>query len=98
MTITEAQKIIEERKQYLDKFMALPNVVTLAIGEKIRAGVRTGQIAIIFLVKKKVPESELRKEEIIPNMIKGYPTDVVEVGSEAVLHSKKTPICTLGLP
>lgn len=95
MTMTEARKILEERKQYLDKLMVSPNIVTLAIGEKIRAGVRMGQIAIVFLVKKKFPESELKSEETIPKMIEGYPTDVVEVGSEVTLHSKEAPTCTL---
>lgn len=95
MTMTEARKILEERKQYLDKLMASPNIVTVAIGEKIRSGVETGQIAIMFFVRSKVSESELKSEETIPKMIEGYPTDVVEVGGEATLHSKEAPTCTL---
>lgn len=55
--------------------MRLPNVTGVGLGEK------AGRSAIIVLVTRKVPESSLRPEDIVPKALGGYETDVEETGA-----------------
>ena len=70
-----------------------PNVVGYSnqLLPKIFKGTETKELAIRVYVIKKVPESNLKKEEIIPKRIDGIPTDVVETGKiEAFSQTGKT--------
>lgn len=62
------------------RLMGLENVVGVGRGYKIRGGLRTSEECIVVLVKKKLPESVLYTQEIVPSAVRGVPTDVVEVG------------------
>ena len=55
-------------------------VVAAGIGYKTVGGNRTEDLSIVCSVVKKVPESELAAEDLVPSMIRGIPTDVVETG------------------
>ena len=63
--------IEEVLKRHEAKLLSLPNVTGTGIGEK------KGKKAIIVFVKRKVPLSQLKPEEIIPREIEGYETDVM---------------------
>jgi hypothetical protein len=56
------------------QLMAKPNVTGVGIGKKGDKDV------IKVLVTHKVPESELRPEDVVPRRIGGYETDVDEIG------------------
>ena len=56
------------------ELMSKPNVTGVGIGE------RNGKPVIKVFVTRKLPKSELRASEIVPEKISGYPTDVVEIG------------------
>jgi len=49
--------------------------------KKIVKGKETDRLCIRIYVRKKLPESMLRKDEIIPKELEGVCTDVVEVGT-----------------
>jgi hypothetical protein len=57
-------------KELLDK----PNVVGVGIGKKDDKDV------ITVLVTHKVPQSELRPEDVVPKTVDGYETVVQEIG------------------
>jgi hypothetical protein len=57
-----------------------PNVVGVAIGEKETLTGNTGVQSVRLFVKKKLPKSQLSKDEIIPSAIGGLPVDVVQTG------------------
>lgn len=57
-----------------------PGVQTVALGPKEAGGRLTDRLAVLVLVRRKVPLAELAPEEILPAEIEGLPTDVVEVG------------------
>ena len=54
-----------------------PNVVGTAVGEKVTANRRTGELAVVVLVRKK---EDVPADKAIPGMIDGVKTDVIEVG------------------
>jgi S1-C subfamily serine protease len=63
-----------------DALFAKENVVGIATGNKITDEVDTGEPCITVFVTHKVDKGQLRSENIIPDEIKGYKTDVVETG------------------
>jgi hypothetical protein len=68
MTIAQALEAHE------DELLARANVVAVGVGE------RNGKEVIKVLVEKKQSRSELKPEDLIPELIEGFETDVEEVG------------------
>ncbi len=61
-------------RQAEQKLMSKANVNGVGIGE------RNGKPVLQVFVTRKVPKSDLRAEDIVPETVAGYPTDVVEIG------------------
>ena len=75
------QKTLEQvKKDHASDLLKKPGVVGLGIGEKEVKGKSTSKLCLKVYVKKKLPKKELSPDQIIPNKIEGYETDVVEVG------------------
>lgn len=66
-----------------------PNVVGVGVGRKLVRGRETEELSVAVSVIKKLPETSLRREEIIPKEIEGIKTDVIETG---VIYAPLTPI------
>ena len=75
MTYEEVREI---KERYEDKLLKLPNVVGVEVGYNEIDGEETNELAIRVLVKKKVPESQLKNKHIIPKTVEGAKTDVDE--------------------
>ena len=65
-----------------EKLLALPNVVGVALGTRIKEkeGRETDEPVISVLVSHKVSDDLLSKSDLVPGKIKDVPTDVVETG------------------
>jgi len=70
------------------QLLSKKNVVSVIIGRKFMHGKDTGTKAIVVGVIKKVPESQLRPEDIIPHFIERQITDVIEVGEIKLRESR----------
>ena len=81
-------------KKSKDLLLALPQVIGVGLGFKEVGGIKTGQEAIMILVKRKLPAAQLVKQQLIPKMINGVVTDVIEVG-EMEAYSGVNPVVTL---
>jgi hypothetical protein len=85
---------VQHAKDVLNKYKKDFNAYSIqgsGVGFRRRDGKLTNEIALIFYVKNKKNEEELKKEgiKIIPKEIEGVPTDVVEVPGGFV--ARKTP-------
>jgi hypothetical protein len=76
----QTEKIRAVRRAYEDELMAKANVVGVGVGYRQRSGERTGELALVVMVDKKVPEALLAPEDVIPTSLEGVPVDVQEVG------------------
>jgi hypothetical protein len=56
------------------------NVVGIGIGPRLKGGKLSTQKVIRFYVERKVAETSMPREFVIPKAIKGVPTDVIETG------------------
>jgi len=61
-------------RKHEDALLAYPNVNAVGIGE------RAGHPVIKVMVIKKVPESSLQPDQVIPRELEGCELDVEEIG------------------
>ena len=62
------------------ELLAKQNVLGVGVGYKVIEGMRTEILAIVVMVREKIPEDLLELEDIIPIQIDGVPVDVQDVG------------------
>jgi hypothetical protein len=67
------------------ELMGRANVVGVGVGFRQRGGVRTDEVAVVVMVRRKVARAQLAPADVIPTEIEGVPVDVQEVG-EIVAH------------
>ena len=60
------------------RLQAIPGEPGTAVGEKLRGGQPTGELAIVVFVGQKKAPGELPAAELIPERLDDVPTDVVE--------------------
>ena len=66
--------------------LSLPNVTGVGIGQKIRDGKPVGTTAIKVFVLRKLPPAQLSDEDLIPETLEGFPTDVEVISSLKKRH------------
>jgi hypothetical protein len=71
-------KDVKEKKKM--ELLRKRNTRGVGIGFKVSDGVVTDEPAIIINVTKKLPKAYLKKGDLVPKTLKGYKTDVIEVG------------------
>ncbi len=79
------KKIIDRYKKSL---LERANVIGVGRGIKEKQGKRTGEDAIIILVKKKLPIHKINKKDIVPQKIDNCKTDVIEIGDLKFLQER----------
>jgi len=60
-----------------DRLLAMANVVGVGVG--YRGGARQ-ELALVVMVKQKLPRAQLREEDLLPQEIEGIPVEVRVVG------------------
>jgi hypothetical protein len=67
------------RRAYLQarrKYLNYGGILGVGYGPRVAGGKVTDELAIVVLVRKKKPASELSREELLPSNIDGFPVDV----------------------
>ena len=72
------------RNQHEEDLRKLANVVGVGVGLQMKGGKPTGDVAIVVLVRDKLPLEELAPEDVIPTQIDGVPVDVHAIGELSV--------------
>lgn len=72
-------KICKVKQKHEDWILQLDDVHAVSIGYKKVGGVKTDDLAIVVHTTDKKPLHELEEYEIIPPILDGIPTDVVEM-------------------
>lgn len=68
------------KQAHESELLTKPNVVGVGVGFRQTSGKPTRDVAIVVMVKVKLPASELLPQEILPEEIEGIPVDVQAVG------------------
>ncbi len=81
LSVEEARRRAEAvRQAHLSELLTKANVVGVGVGLRQRGGSRTDEVALVVLVRRKVPGHQLAPEDRIPRLLDGVPVDVQEVG------------------
>ena len=76
----ELTTIKELLKRNRDQLLKRSNIVATGVGYKITGGQKTTTLSIVCSVTKKVAASQLSSRDMVPAMLEGMPTDVVQTG------------------
>jgi hypothetical protein len=76
-TLERAQAV---RQSHEAELLRRANVVGVGVGLRTRGGRRQRQVALVIMVRQKVPRAMLAEADVLPGEIDGVPVDVVEVG------------------
>ncbi|HVI70418.1 MAG TPA: hypothetical protein VM656_02905, partial [Pyrinomonadaceae bacterium] len=87
MRISKAAKakINNVKEKHEERILRKPNVVGVAIAEKITDGEPTGRPALTIYVEKKLAPGHLRENDMVKPEVDGVETDVVETGEIVAL-------------
>lgn len=83
----EMDHILQVLRTYQEELISKANVVGVAVGLQEKEGRLTDTLAMVVMVKQKIPNQNLPLEDQIPTSIEGIPIDVQEVGEIKALHS-----------
>ena len=76
----EYMNIAATNRRVREDLLARANVVGVGVGDKQTSGEDTGVPCIVVMVSTKMPPEELADDDIVPSVVDGIPTDVVETG------------------
>ncbi len=71
------QELFEIARRAAKVFARLPNVHSVGIGGRERAGKPTGEVVLKVFVRQKLPTDRLDPAAVIPDSFEGIPTDVI---------------------
>ena len=74
------QELFEIARRAAEAFARLPNVHSVGIGGRERAGKPTGEVVLKVFVRQKLPSDRLDPGALIPESFEGIPTDVIPAG------------------
>ncbi len=74
-------------KKHSTQILGKANVVAVGVGFKVTGGKRTSTLSIICSVSKKIEADKVEAKDLIPGILDGMPTDVVETGVIKALQS-----------
>ena len=78
---SDFQRAVEVKELHEESLLAKENVVGVGVGIRKREGVYTGEVAVIVMVRRKLPRIEIPEDDLLPEEIDGIPIDVQEVGA-----------------
>jgi hypothetical protein len=88
----ELKTISDTLARNRDQLLNRANVVATGVGYKITAGQKTADLSIVCSVTQKVAASQLASQDMVPKMLEGTPTDVVQTGTIRALQSRTDKI------
>jgi hypothetical protein len=79
-SVSATQRVSAVKRTYQAELMSKANVVGVGVGFGTINGQRTDDIALVVMVSRKLPRTQLAPEDILPREIEGVRVDVQEVG------------------
>lgn len=74
------RRAVRVKQIHESDLLAKANVLGVGVGLRQRSGERGAEVAVVVLVRRKIPAAQLAPEDRIPPEIDGVPIDVQEVG------------------
>jgi hypothetical protein len=82
------QQVAQVKEQAKGELLSLPNVVGVGVGYKTVGEVRTGEMSIVVMVRRKLPVAALPPEALAPKKVGEVNVDVMQVGDIRAQQSR----------
>lgn len=76
----DTDRILTVMQTYKQELLSKANVVGIAVGFRQKDGQPTNTLALVVMVKQKIPNSNLLVDDQLPTSLEGIQVDVQEVG------------------
>jgi hypothetical protein len=73
-------RAVQVKQLHEPALLAKANVLGVGVGLRQRSGMSETEVAVVVLVRRKIPAAQLAPQDRIPSEIDGVPVDVQEVG------------------
>jgi hypothetical protein len=73
-------RAVRVKQVHESDLLAKANVLGVGVGLRQHSGKDAAGVAVVVLVRRKIPISQLAPQDRIPSEIEGVPVDVQEVG------------------
>lgn len=80
---------LSAKQNNLQRLLGRPNVVACGIGYKVTADGPTDELSVIVSVAQKVPVAQLAETAVVPRLVDGVKTDVIETGAFRALQGHR---------
>ena len=78
--MAQLEQVAQAKRKNKQRIMGKPNVVGVGVGYRERSGRVTDELCVVAMVRRKLPASAMKPEELVPMQVNDVPTDVLEVG------------------
>jgi hypothetical protein len=78
--VEQIEQVAQAKRLNSQRIMEKPNVVGVGVGYRERAKRITDELCVLAMVRRKLPASALKPEDLVPRQVNEVPTDVIEVG------------------
>jgi hypothetical protein len=82
------QQVAQVKEQAKGELLSLPNVVGVGVGYKTVGEVKTGEMSIVVMVRRKLPVAALPPEALAPKQVGEVNVDVMQVGDIRAQQSR----------
>jgi hypothetical protein len=82
------QQVAQVKEQAKGDLLSLPNVVGVGVGYKTVGEVKTGEMSIVVMVRRKLPAAALPAEALAPKQVGEVSVDVLQVGDIRAQQSR----------
>jgi hypothetical protein len=81
----------EVKERHADRLRSYANVSGVGVGRRQTGGRRTDEICVRVYVRRKLPEAQLRAEDVLPRKVDGVGVDVIE-GEFTFMYGNAPPL------
>jgi hypothetical protein len=80
--------VIQVKEENKEQLLSKPNVVGVGVGYREVAGVQTGELSVVVMVRNKLPVAGLEPGELLPQRLDNIDVDVIQVGEIRALQAR----------
>lgn len=78
--LTPTEQALDAKRRHQVELMSKANVVGVGVGFELKGGQKTDTVAVVVMVRRKLPLAQLAPQDVLPEELDGVPVDVQEVG------------------
>ncbi|UCC87744.1 MAG: trypsin-like peptidase domain-containing protein [Anaerolineales bacterium] len=81
--------VLAAKQNHLQNLLKRPNTVACGIGYKVTDEGPTDELSVVVSVTRKLPLAQLAESDLVPRMVDGIKTDVIETGTFRAFQSHR---------